>query len=137
MKTFAIRMIAVVLFAILEIAPGSASGKIGGIAWSVALSLVFAFSIIRFTGSAPLFILTTVVSISLAIPLALAFFMLSLRHQSMYEGASILIAALFGHPVRTAFRFLLPTVLTAVSMRLLERVAQRHSVRDHNHVHRP
>jgi hypothetical protein len=123
MKRIVIRVVALTLFSVLEIAAGGELGQIGELVWAVALSLAFAFAIVYLTGPARLFIVCSVAALTFVLPLVILFLIGISLHHSLWEVASLLARTLSSNFIQSAFQFLLPIVVTAISLPRFERLA--------------
>ena len=124
MKNFAIRVAAVVGFALALIAPGGEFGQTGALAWSVLLSLTFAYVAMSVAKASAFFVLSIVALLTVVFPLAVLLAIGYPIQHSLTGTAAALMASLSEQPLQSLLQFALPAVVVAVTARRLCHVAQ-------------
>jgi hypothetical protein len=124
MKKFAIRIAAVVGFAFLLIVPGGEFGPTGSLAWSVMVSLAFAYVVLFVAEASVFFVFSVVALMTVAFPLAVLLAIGYPIHHSLTETAAVLMANLSEQPFQSLLQFALPAVIVAVTARQLSHLAQ-------------
>jgi hypothetical protein len=124
MKNFAIRVAAIVGFAFLLIVPGSEFGPTGDLVWSVMLSLAFAYVTMFATDASVFFVLSVVVLLTVAFPLAVLLAIGYPIHHSLTETAAMLMINLFQQPLPSVLRFALPALVITGTIRQINHLAQ-------------
>jgi hypothetical protein len=127
MKKFAIQVATVIGFALLLIAPGADFGLIGGLAWSVGLSVAFALASSSFADASAFFVLSVVALLTVAFPLVVLLTIAYPVHLSLSKSVAVLAANLSDQPLRSVLQFAFPTVAVAGAMRLIKDRAKKHN----------
>jgi len=115
------RVFALLLLLVAVAAWGDSLDFLGALAWSAAMSLVFAACMIRFSRAGFAFVVGGVAGVTLVLPLALVLFVATALGGER-PGASLAAWFLEGDPVAVVFERLLPTLATLVAWPMLARL---------------
>jgi hypothetical protein len=126
MKKSAIQIAAVVGFALLLIAPGDGFGTVGGLAWSVVLSLAFAVISSLFVDASAFFVVSVVALLTVAFPLVVLIAIAYPVYLSLSKSVAVLAANLSAQPLRSVLLFAAPTAAVAGAMRLIKHREEKH-----------
>ena len=130
MKTFAIRIAAVVGFAILLIVTDGKFGLVGGLIWSIILSIDFAYVVMFVADAGVLFVVSAVTLLTIVFPLAVLLAIGYTVYHSLTETAAMLMASLSELPFQSVLQFVLPAVVVAGMARLFSHKAQAQRLKE-------